>query len=480
MRALQAIILTITLSTAAVAGCVELDAPDTASTGVVDDLYAFLDPEHDHLDPTLHEAALNLDLLAYSTLDIDASEPRTFGELDVVGDLAVVAVLQPVGGFVTVDVSDPANPKQLAYHEAGLAYAADVKLSPDGKHAFLAVNGPFARDRVAEDPTLAPTLVESPGVLVVNVKDPANPVTETFYPLPTGGVHMLDVHVIGGETYVFNVRSSGLLGLPLSPPTGNPGATNEVEIARLGDLPDGSHALEHVASYRMPEARTPTGFIGVHDVTVVDDPDLGALMLVAGGRAGLALVDVNDPSMPKHLGSWTGHDGEYVHTVMQTFVGDTRVVVAVPEAFNGETQNQVWILDATDPAAMELVGTWRLPGGEYPFDGGYRFSTHNFNILENRIYMAHFHAGVWVLDISTPELLAAPEVVAYYMPHRDDNVGTSLGIPAIPLTWDVVPAKGKVMVADITTGFYVLEPAFEMPDALAYGTRGMDAAHAGH
>lgn len=455
---------------AVVAGCVQAPGSLTENAAVpLDEVLSFLAADHDHLDPLQHAASLALTQIAHDPLDIDGAVPRTFGEIDIVGDIAVVGVLQPTGGFVSVDISDPAAPKPLAFYEAGATYAGDVKLSPDGKYAFVGANGLFAQDQVVTDPLLAPTASRSAGVQVVDMSDPAAPALLSFYPLPNSGVHMLDVHMIGGDTYVFSVYG-GLrppVALPVDAPLplAVPGFGSSIDIARLETGIDGTPRLLPAGKYASQ----------AHDITVYDDAELGATMLCACGTRGMSIVDVNDPTMPVELGLWEDHDGLYVHTAMPAVVDGRRIVVAIPETFSAQMQQPLWIVDASDPAAMTTLGTWRLPGPELAYDSGYRFSTHNINILDNKVYLAHFHAGLWVLDISTPEKLAAPETVGYHLAGYEGELGESLGIPAVPLVWEAIPAKGYVFVADIGAGLFVLDPAFDVPDGLPYGDRGMSA-----
>ncbi|HET6403079.1 MAG TPA: hypothetical protein VFH78_00405 [Candidatus Thermoplasmatota archaeon] len=456
------LVLLVALATL-VAGCVQVPGAVTEADLPVDDLLFFLAADHDHLDPLQHAAALGLAQLAHDPLDLDGTGPRTFGEIDIVGDIAVVAVLQPTGGFVSVDISDPAAPKPLAFYQAGATYAGDVKLSPDGRYAFVGANGLYAQDRILENPLLAPTASRSAGVHVVDMSDPAMPRFRSFYPLPNTGVHMLDVHVIGGDTYVFSVYGGLRSPLPVGLPLPVPGLGSAVDIARLESAPDGTPRLLPAGQYASR----------AHDITVYDDETLGATMLCACGTRGMAIVDVKDPANPVELGLWEGHDGLYVHTAMPALVEGKRVVVAVPETFSAEFQQPLWVIDASEPGAMATLGTWRLPGPDLPYDAGYRFSTHNINILDNKVYLAHFHAGVWVLDISTTEKLAEPEAIAYFLAGHEVELGPSLGIPAVPLVWEAIPAKGFVFVSDIGAGLFVLDAAFDVPDGLPYGTRGL-------
>lgn len=461
--------LVLLVALAAVAGCVQAPASLTEADLAVPDVLNVLVPDHDHLDPALHASARAIAQLAHDPLEIGGDSPRTFGEIDIIGDLAVLGVLQPTGGFVTVDISDPAAPKPLGWFEAGATYAGDVKLSPDGKLAFVGANGLFAEDQILGAPLLAPTAARSSGVQVVDVSDPTMPRLLSYYALPDTGVHMLDVHVIGGDLYVFSVYG-GVFGLPFNPPVFVPLPGAGVDVARLESGPTGAPMLRHVSSYRagMPALQA-------HDITVYDDEELGVVMLCACGFHGVTVVDVNDPAMPVELGLWQEHDDLYVHTVMPAVVDGKRILVAIPETFAAEEQQPLWIIDASDPAGMATLGSWRLPGPDLTYDSGYRFSTHNINVLDNKVYLAHFHAGVWVLDISTPEKLAAPDAIAHIMPIYDGTLGASLGIAAMPLVWEVIPAKGHLFVADIGAGLYVLDPEFEVPEGLPYGDRGLSA-----
>lgn len=460
----------IVATVALIAGCVQVPTSITDASVLPDDVLEVLVADHDHLDPLQHASSRALTQLAHDALDIEADAPRTFGEIDIVGDLAVVGVLQPTGGFVTIDISDPAMPKPVGWYEAGATYAGDVKLSPDGKYAFVGANGLFAEDSILSNPLSAPTALRSSGVQVVDVSDPSMPRLLSYYPLPDSGVHMLDVHVIDGDIYVFSVYG-GVYGLPFNAPVYVPLPGAGIDIARLGSAPAGTPMLQKVATYR---ASMPS--LWAHDITVYDDEELGATMICACGGHGVTLVDVNDPAMPVELGLWQDHDDLYVHTVMPALVDGRRIVVAIPETFSAEFQQPLWVIDASDPASMETIGTWRLPGPDLTYDSGYRFSTHNINILDNKVYLAHFHAGVWVLDISTPEKLAQPEAIGHFLAGYDGELGQSLGIAAMPLVWEVIPAKGHLFVADIGSGLYVLDPEFEVPDGLPYGDRGLRAS----
>ena len=181
-------------------------------------------------------------------------------------------------------------------------------------------------------------------------------------------------------------------------------------------------------------------------------------MLVSFWDRGVWVVDVRDPAQPRTLGTWAGEDALLwdgkAHTTMATLLDGRRVVVTVPEYASIPA---VFVLDATDYAAMRLLGEWQPHAdGDYG-DDPRLFSTHNFQVVEGKLYMAMYHGGVWVLDLRDP---ARIEVLAYHLPGAPEG-GTPPGGPGpcagcVPDTWDVVVHKGYVLAVDIPTGLHVL------------------------
>jgi hypothetical protein len=135
---------------------------------------------------------------------------------------------------------------------------------------------------------------------------------------------------------------------------------------------------------------------------------------------------------------------------MAAMVGGKRVVVNIPEYADIPA---VFVLDATDYGAMRLLGEWTAHSdGDYG-DNPNLFSTHNFQIVDEQVYMGMYHGGVWVLDIQDPGRI---QPRAYYLPDQGESASAAVGTGAVPDTWDVVVANGHVFAVDIPTGFYAL------------------------
>jgi hypothetical protein len=81
---------------------------------------------------------------------------------------------------------------------------------------------------------------------------------------------------------------------------------------------------------------------------------------------------------------------------------------------------------------------------------------------DGRLYISHYHAGLWVIDIET---LVDP-TVAYYLPHGED--GTPLDSSFydfgwVPFLWAVEHHDGITYASCISTGLYLVQLDIDLP-----------------
>ena len=130
-----------------------------------------------------------------------------------------------------------------------------------------------------------------------------------------------------------------------------------------------------------------------------------------------------------------------------------RIAVTIPE---GGRPPALFVLDATDLNDPIVLAEWTARDEFHGEDGV--FSMHNFQIVDGKVYLAMYHGGIWVLDISTPELQAAPKAVGTYMPwyrgEGPDDPAYGRGCCGGIMSWDVLVHRGYIMAAN--AGFYVL------------------------
>jgi hypothetical protein len=489
---------------------------------------------HDHQDMKQHALRCRMERVAFLPLleELGARKDVILGEMDVKADIAAVAITFPRAGALFFDVSDPANPKFLSRYDGtecdqaiiDINCGAFVDLSADGKTAFLSVQKlSFA----PAQPSPNPGGQSGPGVEVIDLTDPKRPIVNFTYPVGgLGGVHTSRSHVIPegpssanaprrpGE-YVFSNQNG--LG---------------IDIARVRVV-GGRRILEKLPPQRNNTAATCNAVTicnrEVHDTFIQNDPLDGRTYLynAAGFDSGFQVYDVTDPEKAKLVAEWdlTPECTEdwYAHTIDVTHKNGRRFVTMPAELFllkddasasgldeqskaeqdkgcgrfvgNGDRPGPMWIVDATDfsklgPAedreaperkqqtagdlkrASEaaLVTTWTNPAGRA--GGSLTFSPHNQQIVGDKIYLSHYHGGVFVLDASAAfsGRQERPSELAFHVPDGEP-VRPLLGQPVgfglagrfftdFPLgrseTWDMVFYKGHVLAADMTGGFYSL------------------------
>lgn len=421
----------------ALAGCVTPAPATPPGAGSA----AFLDPiieDHEHSDLAAHALSTpNMEMLGHSSLGDDAVSFEGFGEMDVHGDLGVVAAVtqgqDPNGAIILVDLQDPANLTRLGYATIPeAAHPLDVKLDEKGEFAYASATGK---------------------ILVFDVRDPTAP-TLAGAATPPGMCHMSALGFVGGSEYFFC--------------TGDPAGLTVYQVVATGDqraLVPVSHSRPSYAVEPVTSAGT-FGVVGApHDMTFQLDPVDGTPLLVVSNRGyGVRVLDVSDPRLPKELGHWTGEGAEHaplhMHTAMVALVQGKRYLIASPEILPDDaTPPSVWILDATDYAQLALAAEWTAPGDHG--SPGFTFTTHQWQVAQERLYLGYYHAGVWVVDLKAvlagayEEDPARPEVLGYYLPHEAPVTEGAM----VPNVWDLTLRGGVMFVTDISSGLYALHYA---------------------
>lgn len=473
---------------------------------------------HDHTNISQHQLACRMRQAAFLSLkqELSSREDVVLGEMDVKADIAAVAIAFPQAGILFFDVSDPANPEFLSKYDGSecegtlsdLDCGAFVDLSHDGRLAFLSVQS------LTVVPTIPPGSLRpsTPGVEVVDISNPRSPRLAQVYP-------------VAGITGVHTARSHVIPDGPASPQA--PRAPGEylfsnqnqigVDIARVRRTPLGT-LLTHHNTILIDE---------VHDTFIQNDPidNRTYLYVAAGFDTGFLVYDVTDPSQPKLLAEWDltpeCEEDWYAHTIDVTVRGRSRYVTMPAELFvlkgtirreslqkqsaedqrencgtlvgNGDKAGPLWIIDASDftslgPAdaidrnveerrtdaelkrssAAALVTTWTNPAGRA--GGELIFSPHNQQIVGDRIYLSHYHGGVYALDASAAfrGVKQRPTEVGFVVPSGEPTrplfespATNGLLLPFFgefplgrPMIWDMTFYKGYVLAADMTGGFY--------------------------
>jgi hypothetical protein len=454
---------------------------------------------HDHTDINQHRFTCDMETVAFEAMteQFEARPDVVFGEMDVKGDLAVVAIAYPESGFVLFDVKDPSKPQFLSWYRGdeceGLAIDVDcgafVDLSPDGKRVYVSIQQISVIPGGA--PAIKPALAAYPGIDVVAISDPTSPLLRQKLPVASvGGVHTTRSFTVPGEgEYTVSVANSvGAMIHKVDPTTGTLSPETLIEMDEL------------------------------HDTFIQQDPltDKTLLYIAGGFDSGFYVFDVSDPANPVGLAEWDAtpecEDDWYSHTIDVTTYKGRRIVTLPVElidffgdqsaadqaqgcgklAGNGDFAGPMFIVDATnfdqmganDPTDSEAaeeasnmkersedatITVWsnaaRRAGGELTF------SPHNQQIVGTNIFLSGYHGGVTVLDAKDAfeGRNIRPRELGVIVPHGDttrpihpDRGGTTPAFAQFftsfidyrPTIWDMQWHNGQVLAADMVGGFY--------------------------
>ncbi|MGH2668330.1 MAG: LVIVD repeat-containing protein [bacterium] len=405
-------------------------------------------PGHDHANPAQHDVAINMELLGRPEVDpagkgtywnsnIPMGLDIRFGELDVKGDWLAQCSREENGGYLW-DIVNRSSPV-LAARIPDVGNCPDLKLTDDAN--FLVVGGNK----------------------LYNLSDKGAP--EQVFKTDEFGCHMCSLITVDGQEYVILSAQGSATNV------GGRNVTTGAGFAVVRLVRD-PPAMEVVGRWQKELARDSVPTLAeqdiantVHDQYAYHDQVLGKpIVVTAMWDYGVFFVDLSDPAAPKDLGHWGDYGGDAgnIHTVAVDFrkvSGELRrIAVAATEtgpiigAKSAADPGYVYVLDATDLDHVKLLSTITLPGEV--FVDGIRFSTHNHQLVNGRLYVAWYHAGVWAYDVSTDEKLLAPELVGFYLPH--ENVTATPEGADVPDTWDVVVTNGVAWASDVNTGLIAL------------------------
>ncbi|MHB1262039.1 MAG: LVIVD repeat-containing protein [Thermoplasmatota archaeon] len=453
------LLLAALLALGPLAGCLDDDGADNAQAQDQARIDALpwedlgnlaYDAEHEHNLRDLHtELNRGVEPLAYSPFSDDGLSLGEYTELDNEQGLIAMAVVTGDAGvdlrIVLLDAAALPAMKVVGTIDEPNAYG-DVKI--DEELPLLYIPYPGARFTSTQPGS-------GLGFSIWDISDPAEPVR--VGQAPGGGCHMLNTLRVEGQTYVWCASVTGPTTYRIeSLPTGQ-----YAGVPISSAIPQSDPEVLRYADYYA--ALTATGFallLAPHDMTAQLDPLTGApILVVADEINGIRVFDVAQPAAPVQLGYWRGESAEApierVHTALVTDIGGKRIAFGATETLF-DVPPQMYIVDMTDYADPIYLGTWIPPG--IPTDDGLAYSLHNFQVVGTRLYMANFHAGLWVLDVSDP---SNPFPVALRTPVRECGYPRpEESVAGHPIDanqyWDPIVVNGYVLMTDIPCGVEVL------------------------
>ncbi|MFC6731574.1 LVIVD repeat-containing protein [Haladaptatus sp. DYSN1] len=335
------------------------------------------------------------------------------------------AFLALTDGFATVDVSDPANPAVLT-EKRGLL--GDVDGGPLRNIYDVKVDG----DTLLVAGPANPTAEENINAFILyDVSDPANPSRRAVH--ETDFFHH-NVFVEGEYAYFGDNEHA----------QDEENRRNELVFFDISGEP------EEVGRWSVVDAEEGWADVGVgvwtlHDLYVQD-----SIAYLVFWDAGTWMVDVSDPANPESLGSVRSPDPEELSQLTNDQLnqmifeppGNDHYVTVNDDATVMGVGGESWDVDTSDdsggPSGIELFDISDMANPEplamleppevddASFQGTWTTS-HNFDIVGDRLYSSWYQGGVKIHDISDP---ANPEELAWWREPTQTSFWTAqLAVP---------------------------------------------------
>jgi len=312
------------------------------------------------------------------------------------GDLAVTS-FQPCRagafqGFGLYDVTDPAQPKQLALVRSEPRGSHEIWLHPRGAKAYVYTAIPGSELRSSPDfnpQTQTATIPGQADFRIIDVSDPRHPVEVGQW----GAWRTLGIKPTDGR---------------------------------------GRFVSTYVHSVIVNKAAT-RAFLSYWD-------------------AGTVILDISKPANPRFLGR-TRVPGDPEGDVHSAALGkDGKLLVETHE----HADSLPHFFDVSNPKRPRYIRSFRIPGeqalpGVSPY---YADGVHDPKIRGNVAYFTWYRRGLAVVDITKttkPRLLAR-----FVPPATADPGGACGGSPTCTMTWGVYPETNYVLVSDMASGLWVL------------------------
>lgn len=172
----------------------------------------------------------------------------------------------------------------------------------------------------------------------------------------------------------------------------------------------------------------------VHDSRVVNDT-LYASNINTGK---LMMFDVSNKDTLRPLGFFLTSPNPFTHNSAVT--KDGKYIFTTDETTNPPGRLKIW--NKQNLSNVTFIRSWQPQGITNTI-------VHNIEIVGDTAYIAHYNAGVRVLDITNPE---NPVEIAWYDTYPNFNS------PGFQGAWGVYKfPSGKIVVSDMNTGLYVLK-----------------------
>ncbi len=175
----------------------------------------------------------------------------------------------------------------------------------------------------------------------------------------------------------------------------------------------------------------------VHDCRVVNDTIYACNIYNPPGT--ISVINAINKDALVTVNSWVNSPNQFPHNC--ALPNDRRYIYTTDETSTPNGKLKVW--DKSNLNNVTLVTTWMPTGITTAI-------VHNVEIYGNLAVIAHYRAGIRILNITNP---TAPQEIAWYDTYPSSNSNSFSGC------WGVFmfPSSGKIIASDISGGLFVVK-----------------------
>jgi len=371
----------------------------------------------------------NVDFQAQIALNEFSSRPlsasNVWGFVDL-NDNREYAVIGVSNGTAVVEVTDPANPREVATIPGRNSSWREVKI-------YQEFHVPTNRFRAFAYVT---SEAAGAGVQVINLGGLPNTVILATTLTDTGSQH---------TDYVSNIDYASNMALP--------GARAFLWLAG-SNVDGGSWRVYDLSDAAQPQfiRQAPAGTQYVHDATSLLITDQRTTQCALGhnpceiyvdfNENTVDLWDVTDKAQPAMLSSTPYSDASYTHSGWPSADQRSIFVHDELEEIRRGLFTQIYTMNVDDLRNPFIVASYQGPDTT---------TDHNGYTKGSLLYVSHYRRGLVIFDASTPSQLRE-------IGHFDTFISPSANTAGFDGAWGVYPffPSGTVVISDISNGLFVL------------------------
>jgi choice-of-anchor B domain-containing protein len=361
-------------------------------------------------------------LAQFSTRPVSAANVWGFVDQNDGREYAVVGLNN---GTAVVDVTDPANPREVGTVPGNTSSWREVKI-------YQEFHAPTNRFRAFAYVT---TEASGAGLQVIALGGLPNAVSLTTTLADTGSQH---------TDYVSNIDYATNMALP--------GRQAFLWLAG-SNVGGGSWRVYSLANAAQPQfIRQAPGAGYVHDATSLLITDARTSQCAPGhdpcevyvdfNENSVDLWDVTDKAAPVRLSSTTYSDVSYTHSGWPTADQRNIFVHDELEELRRGLFTQIYTMNVDSLLNPFIVASYQGPDTT---------TDHNGYVKGSLLYVSHYRRGLVIFDASTPAQLRE-------IGHFDTFIAPAANSAGFDGAWGVYPflPSGTILISDITNGLFIL------------------------